>query len=77
MIIGENRSLDSVLATYKPREGQSISNLLSKEIITEEGGPGEAFSETAQSTAMVTRSYTISPSGKTLYAKLPPATRLA
>ncbi len=71
-IIGENRTFDSVYATYKPREDQTISNLLSKGIITDEGGPGEAFSETAQSTATVTGSYAISPSGKTPYTKLPP-----
>ena len=33
VIIGENRSFDHVFATYVPKEGQSISNLLSKGII--------------------------------------------
>src|SRR5277367_5706722 len=33
VIIGENRSFDHVFATYVPREGESVDNLLSKGII--------------------------------------------
>ena len=33
VLIGENRTFDHVFATYKPKHGQSVSNLLSKGII--------------------------------------------
>ena len=33
VIIGENRTFDHVFATYKPRNGESVDNLLSKQII--------------------------------------------
>src|SRR5215471_3278229 len=72
VIIGENRSFDSIYATYTPRPGQSIVNLLSNGIITESGAPGENFSLTAQSAATVTGTYVISPSNKVPYKTLPP-----
>src|SRR3984957_14493807 len=34
VIIGENRSFDHVFATYVPKKGQSVDNLLSKGIVT-------------------------------------------
>src|SRR5208282_3055343 len=34
VIIGENRSFDHVFATYIPKKGQSVDNLLSKGIVT-------------------------------------------
>jgi phospholipase C len=37
IIIGENRSFDHLFATYVPRQGESVWNLLSKGIITAEG----------------------------------------
>src|ERR1700740_2618552 len=43
VIIGENRSFDHVFATYKPRPGQSVFNLLSQGIINEDGSPGPNF----------------------------------
>ncbi len=39
VIIGENRTFDNIFATYVPRQG-SVSNLLSKGIIHEDGSPG-------------------------------------
>src|ERR1700680_762101 len=50
VIIGENRSFDHVFGTYRPRDGQSVSNLLSKGIVTEDGTPGPNFAEAAQFT---------------------------
>src|ERR1700739_2755474 len=52
VIIGENRTFDHVFATYKPKQGQSISNLLSKGIVNEDGSPGPNFSLGAQSSAI-------------------------
>src|ERR1700729_2092553 len=43
VIIGENRSFDHVFATYQPKSGQTVSNLLSKGIIKENGKPGKNF----------------------------------
>jgi phospholipase C len=39
VIIGENRTFDNIFATYVPRHG-TVSNLLSKGIIHEDGSPG-------------------------------------
>src|SRR5438046_8475188 len=51
VIIGENRTFDHVFATYKPRHGQTISNLLSKGIVKADGTPGPNFSQASQSAA--------------------------
>src|SRR5579864_9427018 len=48
VIIGENRTFDHVFATYKPRKGESISNLLSKGIVNEDGTPGRNFALASQ-----------------------------
>ena len=74
VIIGENRTFDHVFATYKPKHGQSISNLLSKGIVNEDGTPGPNFSLAAQSSAIDSNSdgYRMSPSSNTRYSVLPP-----
>jgi phospholipase C len=72
VIIGENRTFDHVFATYKPRRHESVSNLLSKGIVNENGTPGPNFSLASQSTAGDTSVYQLSPSGNTPYAVLPP-----
>ena len=51
VIIGENRSFDHVFATYKPKAGQSVRNLLSRGIIDANGAPGPSFSKAAQNAA--------------------------
>jgi phospholipase C len=43
VIIGENRSFDHVFATYKPKNGQTVMNLLSEGIINKDGTPGVNF----------------------------------
>src|SRR5215470_5297158 len=40
VLIGENRTFDNIYATYVPRHGQHVSNLLSKGIINANGTPG-------------------------------------
>src|SRR5262245_20212238 len=40
VIIGENRSFDHVYATYVPKQGQGVANLLSRGIIHPDGSPG-------------------------------------
>jgi phospholipase C len=75
VIIGENRTFDHVFATYQPKQGESVSNLLSKGIVNEDGTPGPNFSLGAQSSATdsFADGYQLSPSGNTPYATLPPA----
>ena len=48
VLIGENRTFDHVFATYVPKSGDSVSNLLSKGIIKADGTPGKNFSKAAQ-----------------------------
>src|SRR5579862_4886201 len=52
VIIGENRSFDLVFATYVPKPGQSVWNLLSEEIINADGTPGRNFSLYKQQAAI-------------------------
>ena len=48
VLIGENRTFDHLFATYKPKSGNSIKNLLSEGIIKADGTPGSHFSKAAQ-----------------------------
>ncbi|MGA8030693.1 MAG: hypothetical protein WB992_26410 [Bryobacteraceae bacterium] len=74
VIIGENRSFDHVYATYQPKAGQTVSNLLSKGIITADGKPGPNYFLSAQYAAIdSTGTYFTSPQEKSIYAVLPPA----
>ncbi|MCU1313655.1 MAG: phosphoesterase, partial [Acidobacteriaceae bacterium] len=73
VIIGENRTFDHIFATYKPKAGEHVSNLLSKGIIEEDGTPGPNFSWATQHNAEDDFSdpYQISPQEKSAYAHLP------
>ncbi|HEX3438212.1 MAG TPA: alkaline phosphatase family protein, partial [Pseudacidobacterium sp.] len=75
VIIGENRSFDHLYGTYKPKNGQRVSNLLSKGIVTENGGPGPNYSFSAQYSALDnTGTFSSSPQYKSIYGDgtLPP-----
>jgi len=74
VIIGENRSFDHAFATYEPPRGQTVSNLLSKQIVNEDGTPGPRYSEARQKHATLTwpMPFTISPDYKEPYTHLPP-----
>ncbi len=48
VLIGENRTFDHVFATYKPKNGESVKNLLSEGIIHADGTRGPNFSKAAQ-----------------------------
>jgi phospholipase C len=72
VIIGENRSFDHVYGAYVPKSGQTVSNLLSKGIVSSSGvGPNYGLS--SQSSAADVSTYAISPPGKQVYVPLPPA----
>ena len=48
VIVGENRTFDHVFATYVPKQGQTVSNLLSKGIIDIKGNPGAKYMSAQQ-----------------------------
>ena len=72
VIIGENRSFDHVFATYVPKSGQTVSNLLSKGIVNADGSPGPNYALSAQYNAVDNTTYAISPAEKTVYTNVPP-----
>src|SRR5262249_54639628 len=78
VIIGENRTFDNVYATYVPKHGQHVSNLLSKGIINAHGtpGPNHALSTQFKLAKIDPVSFFIDPNklnapGKTAYTPLP------
>jgi phospholipase C len=52
VIIGENRSFDHVFATYQPKNGQKVWNLLSQGIVKADGTPGPNFEKAHQRAAV-------------------------
>jgi phospholipase C len=73
LIIGENRTFDHVFATYTPKPGQTVNNLLSEGIVNADGTPGPNFSKAVQNQASDTTTYQLNPPGQTPFATLPPA----
>jgi len=73
IIVGENRTFDHIFATYKPKAGESVNNLLSEGIVKEDGTPGAKFSLAQQNSADVTGSptFSMSPASKMPYSVLP------
>jgi phospholipase C len=61
VIIGENRTFDHVFATYKPKAGETVDNLLSKGIVNEDGSPGPHYNLTWQYRATDKDVYSIHP----------------
>ena len=72
VIVGENRSFDHVFATYVPRAGQHVSNLLSRGIVNSDGTPGRNHAASAQRAATDTQRYSISPARAFAYLNIPP-----
>ena len=74
VIVGENRSFDHLFATYAPKPGETVNNLLSERIVNSDGTPGSNYSQATQFSADITGSttYQLSPmTGKTAYLTLP------
>src|ERR1700761_2851373 len=71
IIIGENRSFDHVYATYVPKKGQTVDNLLSKGIVNADGTPGPNYALSAQNSAVDSDSFSIAPGGKAAYKSIP------
>jgi acid phosphatase len=71
VIIGENHTFDNLYGGYKPRHGETVSNLLSKGIINADGTPGLNFSASAQQQASNLNQYSIDPQLTGAYSVLP------
>jgi phospholipase C len=74
VIVGENRSFDHLFATYVPKQGETVNNLLSEGIVTIDGKPGPKFSLATQYSADITGEtvFQLSPTkGKKPYDILP------
>ena len=56
IIVGENRSFDHLFATYLPKPGENVNNLLSEGIVKADGTPGPNYSKAQQNSADVTGS---------------------
>jgi phospholipase C len=78
VLIGENRTFDHLFATYVPKSGDSVKNLLSEGIINADGTPGPFFHKAAQFQAIAPfrQQYFISLSNseKVAYQTLPAPT---
>jgi phospholipase C len=61
VIVGENRSFDHLFATYRPRAGQHVANLLSEGIVDANGAPGPNVSRSPQWQATDTDRYSVAP----------------
>ena len=75
ILIGENRSFDNIYGMYQPRSGQSVSNLLSKKIVSPSGMTvlNTQAQQFSINLPLATPTYFISVStnGKTAYPTLP------
>ena len=70
VIIGENRTFDHLFATYPPKQGESVLNLLSEGIVNADGTPGPNYSNVTQQQAQDTGKYQLSPGSKTPFTTL-------
>ena len=78
IVIPENRSFDSIFATYTPAAGETIWNLLSMGIVRADGAPGPNFAMASQVQATDTAGYESAPTQSGAYSTLPdPGLRLA
>lgn len=76
VLIGENWTFDSIYATYQPKNGQTVANLLSNGIVTASGAPGPYHARSWQ--FQINQPYpatyfidALATSGKTLYQQGP------
>ncbi len=71
IIIGENRTFDNVYATYVPKSGQTVWNLLSEGIVNPDGTPGPNYSKATQSNGSSYHTFQLAPPS-TPFTVLPP-----
>ena len=71
VVVGENIDFDCLFATYEPPPGNTIANLLSRDIVDREGQPGPRFAEALQHRANVRDRFAITPPTSGAFATLP------
>ena len=73
VIVGENHTFDNLYGAYQPKNGQKVSNLLSKKIINQDGTPGPSHNLSAQQQAddYSVDGYSFTPAKTGPYAALP------
>ncbi len=71
-IIGENRTFDHGFATFVPRPGQTIGNLLSEGIIRADGSKGPNWSKAQQWEAVDSGTFSLHPRKTVPFGTLPP-----
>ena len=71
IVVGENHSFDAVFATFEPRGGATVRNLLSQGIVEADGSPGAHFALAAQRRAVPQARYSIDPPRAAPYQHLP------
>ena len=71
VIVGENRTFDNLFATYRPKKGQTISNLLSLGIVKENGMPGKNYHLAKQHLAKSNGKFSPTPEIVGTYGSLP------
>ena len=71
VIVGENRTFDNLFATYQPKAGETVGNLLSRGIVRADGSPGPNFRLAEQHIAEVRDLYTPTPKVTGSYSTLP------
>ena len=72
VIVGENQTFDGLFATYVPKPGATVRNLLSEGIIDGDGNPGPRFALAAQRKATPQAAFMLDPPRGETYATLPP-----
>ena len=75
VIMGENRSFDHVFATYVPKKGEKVWNLLSEGIVKADGTPGPNFpiAEQKAATDQVPDAFLLSPTTNSFAGSVLPA----
>ena len=71
VVVGENHTFDNVFGAYIPRPGQTVRNLLSLDIIDDNGKPSRNFSLAKQKIADPKGAYSLNPKRTATYSKLP------
>jgi phospholipase C len=72
VIVGENQTFDGVFATYIPKPGATVRNLLSEGIVDGDGNPGPRFTQALQRKAVPQAVFMLNPPRAAAYGTLPP-----
>jgi phospholipase C len=71
VIVGENHTFDTLFATYVPRSGARVRNLLSLGIVNADGTPGPQYARAVQRRAQAAAHFSVNPPRAGAFAGLP------